>query len=65
MTALQEIIFGVALLTVGLVLECAIDEWRSRRRKKQRESGYALYKPVRLVVVPRKRKPKPQDETNR
>lgn len=31
MTALQEIAFGIVLLIVGLVLECAIDVWRDRR----------------------------------
>ena len=61
MTALQEIIFGVVLLTVGLVLECAIDEWRSRRRKKKRDTQYDLYKPVRIVLERKKKKPKSQE----
>ena len=31
MTAAQEIVFGIVLLIVGLILECAIDVWRDRR----------------------------------
>ena len=26
-----EIVFGIVLLIVGLILECAIDVWRDRR----------------------------------
>ena len=31
MTVLQEIVFGIVLLIVGLALEFAIDVWRDRR----------------------------------
>lgn len=30
LTAMQEIVFGIVLLIVGLVLEFAIDVWRDR-----------------------------------
>jgi hypothetical protein len=36
MTATQEIIFGVLMLIVGLVAECAIDVWRERKRDGRR-----------------------------
>ena len=56
MTALQEIIFGVVLLTVGLVLECFLDEWRYRRKKAKRQTEAEYYRPVRLVI--KRSKPK-------
>jgi hypothetical protein len=32
LTAAQEVMLGIALLIIGLVLECAIDVWRERKR---------------------------------
>lgn len=32
LTALQEVVLGVALLIIGLVAECAIDVWRERHK---------------------------------
>lgn len=32
LTALQEVAFGVAMLIIGLVAECAIDVWRDRHK---------------------------------
>jgi hypothetical protein len=36
MTAIQEIVFGIVMLIIGLVLECAIDVWRERKRDGRR-----------------------------
>jgi hypothetical protein len=36
LTAAQEIVFGLVMLIIGLVAECAIDVWRERKRDGRR-----------------------------